>query len=232
MSSESIPELIAAVRREADAAEFPIDEPVYQRAGTRPQGPILFAGTLEAPVCVVGRDLGKDEVAAGQPLDRRRRATGPARRPGGLGQAEGAAANRPRTTRRFRRRLEHALLTNTVPYKPPGNKAYAESVRRTVPPLPRTTAGSALAGPHLITLGHRGVPVVRALRRPGRVPPAGSPSTGSSRPSIAGSPTASRRRPSRRSSSFPCRTPRPSTADGTTSFPPCSPTASPKSARN
>ena len=29
MSCESIEELIAAVRREADAAEFPIDEPVY-----------------------------------------------------------------------------------------------------------------------------------------------------------------------------------------------------------
>lgn len=68
MSSESISELIAAVRREADEAEFPIDEPVYQRAGRDPKDPILFAGTLAAPLCVVGRDLGKDEVAAGQPL--------------------------------------------------------------------------------------------------------------------------------------------------------------------
>src|SRR5262245_5578628 len=68
MSSEGVSELIAAVRREADCADFPIDEPVYRRAGRDPKDPILFAGSLEAPVCFVGRDLGKDEVAAGQPL--------------------------------------------------------------------------------------------------------------------------------------------------------------------
>ena len=68
MPSESIPELIAAVRREADKSEFPIDEPVYRRAGRDPKEPILFAGDLKAPLCIVGRDLGKDEVAAGQPL--------------------------------------------------------------------------------------------------------------------------------------------------------------------
>src|SRR5262245_46651518 len=68
MPSESVSDLIAAVRREADTGEFPIDEPVYRRAGRDPKDPILFAGSLEAPVCFVGRDLGKDEVAAGQPL--------------------------------------------------------------------------------------------------------------------------------------------------------------------
>src|SRR5262249_3535660 len=68
MPRQSINELVAAVRGEADAADFPIDEPVYRRAGREPKDPILFAGSLEASVCFVGRDLGKDEVAAGQPL--------------------------------------------------------------------------------------------------------------------------------------------------------------------
>src|SRR5437764_10814157 len=64
----NIDRLLAAVRREADRAEFPIDEPVYRRSGRDPRDPILFAGSLEAPVGIVGRDLGKDEVAAGQRL--------------------------------------------------------------------------------------------------------------------------------------------------------------------
>jgi hypothetical protein len=68
MRGESITELIAATRREAEAADFPIDEPVYRRAGRDPKEPILFAGSLDSPVCFMGRDLGKDEVAAGQPL--------------------------------------------------------------------------------------------------------------------------------------------------------------------
>ena len=63
----TVESLIAEVEREARRAEFPIDTPVYERAGRDPLVPILYAGSLAAPVCSVGRDLGKDEVAAGEP---------------------------------------------------------------------------------------------------------------------------------------------------------------------
>src|SRR5215210_2792570 len=64
----TIAALIEAVSREARQADFPVDTPVYKKVGKDPAAPILFAGSLEAPVCVLGRDLGKDEVAVGQPL--------------------------------------------------------------------------------------------------------------------------------------------------------------------
>ena len=60
--------LIEAVHREAKRAEFPVDTAVYQRSDKDPTRPILYAGSLDAPVCVFARDLGKDEVAAGEPL--------------------------------------------------------------------------------------------------------------------------------------------------------------------
>ena len=62
--SESINELIEALRREAGRAEFPVDTPIYERSGRDPTEPIFFAGSLDAPLCILGRDLGKDEVRA------------------------------------------------------------------------------------------------------------------------------------------------------------------------
>ncbi len=64
----SLGQLIDAVQHEAERADFPVDRPVYKRAGRDPSRPILCAGALGAPVCVFARDLGKDEVAAGEPL--------------------------------------------------------------------------------------------------------------------------------------------------------------------
>jgi uracil-DNA glycosylase len=152
MPTESIPALIAAIRREAEAAEFPIDEAVYRRAGRDPKDPILFAGSLDAPVCFVGRDLGKDEVAAGQPL------IGAAGRLVRLGVIaawgeDGAEETRGETGPPLQEALAHVLLTNTVPYKPPGNKAYAESVRRRFRPFLERLLAHHWRGHHVITLG-------------------------------------------------------------------------------
>jgi uracil-DNA glycosylase len=120
MPGESITELIAALRREADVADFPIDEPVYRRVGRDPKDPILFAGSLDAPVCIVGRDLGKDEVAAGQPL------IGAAGRLVRLGVLaawgdHGGHEPQPQPGPPLQEALRYVMLTNTVPYKPPGN---------------------------------------------------------------------------------------------------------------
>jgi uracil-DNA glycosylase len=152
MRGESITQLIAAARREAELADFPIDEPVYRRAGRDPKDPILFAGSLDAPVCFVGRDLGKDEVAAGQPL------IGAAGRLVRLGvlAAWGHQTDlepQPKSGPPLQEALEYVLLTNTVPYKPPGNKAYAESVRRRFRPVVERLLGEHWRGNLLITLG-------------------------------------------------------------------------------
>jgi uracil-DNA glycosylase len=152
MRGESITELVAAARREADRADFPIDEPVYRRAGRDPKDPILFAGSLDSPVCFVGRDLGKDEVAAGQPL------IGAAGRLVRLGvlDAWGDRADpepQPRSGPPLQEAREYAVRTNTVPYKPPGNKAYPESVRRRFRPFVERLLGDHWRGRHVITLG-------------------------------------------------------------------------------
>ncbi|HEY9836626.1 MAG TPA: hypothetical protein V6D27_06985, partial [Vampirovibrionales bacterium] len=60
--------LINEIQEEAKRAEFPIDEPIYQKANAEPTQPILYAGNLQSQLCVFGRDLGKDEVATRQPL--------------------------------------------------------------------------------------------------------------------------------------------------------------------
>jgi uracil-DNA glycosylase len=148
----NIDRLLAAVRREADRAEVPIDEPVYRRSGRDPRDPILFAGSLEAPVCIVGRDLGKDEVAAGQPL------IGAAGRLVRRGLIEawnhgGAAGPASPGTLPLQEALEHALLTNTVPYKPPGNKAYPEGVRQRFRPFLQELLARHWKGNQVITLG-------------------------------------------------------------------------------
>ena len=60
--------LISQVQTEAQREEFPIDVPVYKSAKMEPTEPILYAGNLDSPLCFFGRDLGKDEVHARQPL--------------------------------------------------------------------------------------------------------------------------------------------------------------------
>jgi uracil-DNA glycosylase len=146
---KTIAQLIEAVHREALRAPFPIDLPVYERAGRDPHVPIFYAGSLDAAVCVVGRDLGKDEVAAGQPLIG---AGGRLVRVGLYRAVHGD--DPPASDRKLESVLEAALLTNTVPFKPPGNKAYAGSVRERFRPfLAELIAAHWRGGDRVVTLG-------------------------------------------------------------------------------
>ena len=165
MSSESIDELIAAVRREADAAEFPIDAPVYHRAGRDPKDPILFAGSLAAPLCIVGRDLGKDEVAAGQPL------IGAAGRLVRLGVLKAWGDPKGAETQP----AEGLPLQEALEYVAPHQHGALQAARQQgvcrvrpppIPAVPRTIAHSALARASSHHPGLQGVRVVRALYRP------------------------------------------------------------------
>ncbi len=137
----TIEQLIEAAEAEARREAFPVDEPVYQKAGKDPLRPILYAGALDAPVAVLARDLGRDEVAAGQPLI----GAGGKLVRAGIVRANGAAE--PAEAIRF------ALLTNTVPFKPPGNKAYAESIRARFRPFVAGLLADFWSGSQVLTLG-------------------------------------------------------------------------------
>ncbi len=151
--TEKTSELIEAVRREAERAGFPIDVDIYERSGRDPKLPILFAGSLDAPLCIVGRDLGKDEVRAGQPL------IGPAGRSVRAGiirarhQDHPADQNCPVGDPSLGEALRHALLTNTVPFKPIGNKAYSAATRERFRPFLERLLVDYWKGHRVITLG-------------------------------------------------------------------------------
>ncbi len=144
----TITDLIEDVRQEAMRAEFPVDTAVYEKAGKDPSEPVLFAGSLDAPVCVFGRDLGKDEVAYGQPLIGA----------GGRLVREGlirAFGEEPpmKTDKTLESALKFAILTNTVPYKPPGNKAYHERVKARFRPFVAELLAKFWTGDRVLCLG-------------------------------------------------------------------------------
>jgi uracil-DNA glycosylase len=144
----TISALIEAVASEARRADFPVDTPVYQKAGKDPTRPILFAGALDSALCALGRDLGKDEVTLGQPLVG---AAGRLVRAGVYQACHGTPP--PPEDRTLESVLEWILLTNTVPYKPPGNKAYPPAVRERFRPFLAELLAAHWPGQHVITLG-------------------------------------------------------------------------------
>jgi uracil-DNA glycosylase len=144
----TISQLIDRVREEAQRAEFPIDIPVYQEAKLEPTYPVLYAGNLNSPLCVFGRDLGKDEVQSRQPLIG---ASGTMVREGfyySIHQQKASSRQElDKTT------CDRLLLTNTVPYKPPGNKAYSMAVKERFRPYVASLLVFYWQGNQIITLG-------------------------------------------------------------------------------
>jgi uracil-DNA glycosylase len=140
--------LIAQVQQEAQREEFPIDLPVYESANLDPTYPVLYAGNLQSPLCFFGRDLGKDEVQTRQPLIG---ASGTMVREGfyyAIHQQK--AASREELDQTV---CDRVLLTNTVPYKPPGNKAYLMKVKQRFRPFVEQLLVFHWQGNQIITLG-------------------------------------------------------------------------------
>ena len=140
--------LIQQVQEEAQREEFPIDIPVYKSANLEPTKPILYAGNLQSPLCFFGRDLGKDEVIARQPLIG---ASGTMVRKGfyySIYQQKAPARKDLDDTT-----IERVLLSNTVPYKPPGNKAYLMKVKKRFRPFIEQLFVFHWQGDQIITLG-------------------------------------------------------------------------------
>ncbi len=140
--------LITQVQQEAQREEFPIDIPVYNSADLEPTKPILYAGNLQSPLCFFGRDLGKEEVHARQPLIG---TSGTMVREGFYYAIHKHKA--PSRKDLDNTTIDRVLLTNTVPYKPPGNKAYLMKVKKRFRPFLEQLFVFHWQGDQVITLG-------------------------------------------------------------------------------
>ena len=143
----NIETLIAQIQAEAEREEFPIDIPVYESAHKNPYQPILYFGNLNSNICFFGRDLGRDEVIAGQPLIG---AAGKLVRQGFYRAIHQRDTEDQDQLESIKDRL---ILTNTVPYKPPGNKAYTKKVKQRFRPFIEQLLVHNWQGTQIITLG-------------------------------------------------------------------------------
>lgn len=144
----TLEELTALIEAEARKGEISLDTDVYAEAKKDPNKPILFGGQLDAQVAFFARDLGRHEVLQGEPLI------------GDAGQRVRKAVYRylfdtapPAKDARLAAAVEHVLLTNTVPYKPVGNKAYPTSVKERLRPYVAQLLVCHFKGSHIITMG-------------------------------------------------------------------------------
>jgi uracil-DNA glycosylase len=140
--------LIQQIQQEAQREAFSIDEPVYKGASLDPTYPVLYAGNINSKLCFFGRDLGRDEVYARQPLIG---AAGKMVRQGfywAIHQKEAKGQKELQTV------CDRLLLTNTVPYKPIGNKAYSEEVKKRFRPFVERLLVIHWQGNQIITLGN------------------------------------------------------------------------------
>ena len=143
----NLEELMVQIQAEAQKADFPLDVPVYESAKKEPTKPILYYGNLKSNICFFGRDLGRDEVMAGQPLIG---ASGTLVRQGFY-----RAIYKQHTDdkQKLMAVCDRLLLTNTVPYKPPENKAYGVRVKKRFRPFIEQFLTIHWRGNHIITLG-------------------------------------------------------------------------------
>ncbi len=143
----TIEKLISQIKTEAQKEEFPVDIDVYKSADKDPNEPILYYGNLESNICFLARDLGRDEVIAGQPLIG---ASGQLVRQG-FYQAIHQEKTEDKT--KLDSIKDRLILTNTVPYKPPGNKAYLQKVKKRFRPFIAQLLVCYWQGTQIITLG-------------------------------------------------------------------------------
>jgi uracil-DNA glycosylase len=134
----------AAARRRA----LPVDRDVYLEAGRDPWVPIPYAGNLKARLCIVGRDLGRDEVVHGQPL------VGPSGRPVREGILRALGRSPAPGDPLLESALPQALLCNLVPYKPIGNRAFSSEAREAFRPFLESLLLNHWTGEAVVTLGN------------------------------------------------------------------------------
>jgi uracil-DNA glycosylase len=139
--------LLADVEAEARRESFDLCLETYAAAGRDPLVPLLTAGSLDARFCAVGRELGREEVQHGEPL------IGMAGRRFRRAFHEALIGPVVKAERRFDAVLDHALLTNLVPYRPVGNKAYGVGTRERFRPFVERLLADLWTGDQVLALG-------------------------------------------------------------------------------
>lgn len=134
-------------RELATQGQIPVDAKAYQDAGRDLYTPLIATGPLDAAVGFFGRDPGRDEVRWLEPL------IGAGGRLVRTGIYQATHGHPPADFDALRDASKLAFYSNTVPYKPIGNKPWP----REVVAMFRPVIAEALLlwqGEHLITLGN------------------------------------------------------------------------------
>ncbi len=140
--------LAELARKEATRGDMAIDIDAYQRADRDPLAPLIGGGALEAAVGFFGRDPGRDEITHMEPLI------------GAAGQLVRAGVHRklyggdPPNFEASRALAQRVFFSNTVPYKPLGNKAWSMAVKRRFRAVIASYLVDHWRGRELITLGN------------------------------------------------------------------------------
>ena len=146
-STDPLAELASDIEREARRAPFDVCRATYVAAKRDPNVPIVCAGSTSARWCLVGRELGREEVHAGEPLvgmgGRRLRRAVHETLVGPAGKAE----------RAFRPVLDRVLLANLVPYRPVDNEAYDKATVARFRPFLERLLADVWTGDVVLSLG-------------------------------------------------------------------------------
>jgi uracil-DNA glycosylase len=144
----TLEELISLAQQEALRGEMSIDLETYARLGREPSTPLIGGGSTEAPIGFFGRDPGRDEVKHMEPLI------------GAAGQLVRAGVHRalygvePPDFAASQALASEVFFSNTVPYKPLGNKAWSMAVKRRFRAVIASYLVDHWRGRDLITLGN------------------------------------------------------------------------------
>lgn len=137
--------LVAQLRRLAATLDQ-LDVATYRACGRDPLQPLVGLGPADAPLCIMGRDPGREEVRLAQPF------VGEA---GQLLRAGLHAQLHPGQPYTFEAGLAAGaglFWMNTVPYKPLGNKAWSAGVQAMFQPAMARVLGH-WHGVDVLTLG-------------------------------------------------------------------------------
>lgn len=140
------PQLIQAFREAAKSFDK-IDRDVYLANNRDPLDPIIGEGPPKAPIAIFGRDPGRDEVKHNMPFI------------GAGGQKVRAMMYqviKGQEMPDFEASVDIGkpfFWANTVPYKPIGNKAWSQKVKKTIFPLMAQVLLEGWEGHDVITLG-------------------------------------------------------------------------------
>ena len=145
---KDIKKLMDNIYNEAKREEFSIDKEVYEICKRDHLKPILYAGTLQSQICFLGRDLGRDEVKNAQPL------YGSAGKLIRQGLHFALFGKEAVNSKELQEAADKVLLTNLVPYKPIGNKAYPVKVKKRFRPFIEELLICHWSGNLIIPLGN------------------------------------------------------------------------------